>query len=413
MKERRYGMKKIICSLIIFIIIGILPICANAEVPIVVEAVFTDKAITIYWDKVERIRVNNPNIMQEKFISDNEQKKQNIIIEFGNTARPHSQLFLLHYAEGWDSNSQYNPVLFVHGAGKDGDYAADPLGDGTKEGIMQYLRDRGFRVFALTFAHPHGDNYFQREIVAAAVQRIKEVTGASKVDIIAHSKGNMSVRMYVSNVKKSWGEPFKNDVRRYIQLGAPNGGIDYSFRNTWDAWGIMTTGSHGPVPYIYMMIYGIWQNTAYHSLYDVEDGGGAYPGQAQMLARWDSVYALDPFEQDWYTTYYGGWGFASYSKGIDYAIEQGGNLIEILNNSPVDPSVEIATLAGNVNVIDGIVMEDDGPSDGIVFVKSAIMTDPMTANGAKLLEKKVIGLNHVELAYHQNAKEWILTQLTR
>ena len=246
-----------------------------------------------------------------------------------------------------------------------------------------------------------------------AIQRIKDVTGAPKVDIIAHSKGNMSARMYLSNVKKDWGIPFRNDVRRYIQLGAPNGGIDYSFRNTWASWGIMTTGAHGPVPYLNMLIYGTWIDTAYHSLYNLDDGGGAYTGQAQMLSRWDDIYSLDLYEQDWYTTYYGGWGFASYSKGIDYAIEQGGNLIEILNNSPVDPSVEIATLAGNVNVIDGIVMEDDGPSDGIVFVESALMTDPMVSNGAKLLEKKVVELNHVELAYHEDAKRWILMQLTR
>ncbi|WP_432404296.1 esterase/lipase family protein [Wukongibacter sp. M2B1] len=396
-----------------FTLVGFTPQYTYAQSGLEIEETFTDIGVTKYWEKVERIRLNNSNIGKEKFISDNKHKTGNIIEEFGGTAEPSSKLFLLHYAEGWDTGTQQYPVLFVHGAGKNGDYAADPKENDGSDGIMQYLKDNDFKFFSITFAHPHGDNYIQREILAAAIQRIKEVTGAEKVDIIAHSKGNMSARMYVSNVKKSWGQGFDQDVRRYIQLGAPNGGIDYSFRNTWAAWGIMGSNGHGPVPFTRMMIYGFWKNTAYHSLYDSSDGGGAYTGQAQMLTRWDDEYSLGSLEQDWYTAYHGGQGFYSYSKGIDYAIEQGGDLINILKNSPVDSSVQIATLAGNQNVINGVVMENDGPSDGIVFVESALMTEPMTAGGASLLDKRVLSMNHVELAYDNSAKSWIKTQLTR
>lgn len=405
--------KKLLMAAILIVSVVAFPNVGKAASTITVEQTFTDINTTKYWEKVERIRLNDTNITQEKFIPDNEQKKANIITEFGNTAQPSSQLFLLHYASGWNTGTKPYPVLFVHGAGTDGDYAADPKGDGSIEGVMQYLRGNGFKVFSISFAHQHGDNFYQREILAAAISRIKEVTGAEKVDVIAHSKGNMSARMYVSNVKRTWGTDFRNDVRRYIQLGAPNGGIDYSFRNTWAAWGIMSTGEHGPVPYTDMMIYGLWYDTSYHSLYSAADGGGAYTGQSQMLAKWVDKYSLDIYEQDWYTTYYGGQGFYSYSYGIDYAIKQGENLINTLKNSPVASSVQIATLAGNVNVINGITMEDDGPSDGIVFVDSATMTDPMTSGGAVLLEKKVVALNHVELAYDSLAKTWINTQLTR
>ncbi|MCY6372654.1 esterase/lipase family protein [Clostridium ganghwense] len=405
--------KKLVMLFVPIMIVMLFPNIVKAIPTITVEQTFTDINTTKFWAKVERIRLNEPNIVQEKFISDNEHKKSNIITEFGNTECPNSQLFLLHYAEGWDTGSNPIPILFVHGAGKNGDYAADPIGDGSIEGIMQYLKSNGFKVFSITFAHPHGDNFFQREILAAAISRIKEVTGSEKVDLIAHSKGNISSRMYVSNVKRDWGIDFRDDVRRYIQLGAPNGGIDYSFRNTWAAWGIMATGEHGPVPYTSMLIYGLWCNTKYHSLYNEDEGGGAYTGQVQMLAKWVDKYPLDALEQDWYTTYYGGQGFCSYSYGIDHAIQEGENLIDTLKNSPVASSVEIATLAGNVNVINGVTMENDGPSDGIVFVESATMTEPMTATGATLLEKKVISLNHVQLAYDTAAKSWIKTQLTR
>lgn len=408
-------MKKII-SIILFslmLVVQIPAISAIAAPTMTVEQTFTDINTTKYWTKVERIRLNDSNIGQEEFITDNQQQQSNIITEFGGTATPNSQLFLLHYASGWNTGTKPYPVLLVHGAGSDGDYFADPARDGSVSGLMQSLKSSGYKVFSITFAHPHGDNYIQREILAAAIQRIKDVTGAAKVDVIAHSKGNMSSRMYVSNVKKSWGTAFRNDVRRYIQLGAPNGGIDYTFRNTWAAWGIMSTGAFGPVPFTDMLIYGLWCDTSYHSIYGNAEGGGAYPGQAQMLAKWDSTYSLDMFEQDWYTAYYGGWGYYSYSYGIDQAIAEGGNLIALLQQSPVNSSVQIATLAGNNNVINGVVMEDDGPSDGMVFVDSATLTSPMTAGGATLLEKKVLPLSHVELTYDPTAITWVKTQLSR
>lgn len=408
-------MKKLFSTLLACAMVFMLiPVTANATSPtMTVEQTYTNINTTKFWAKVERIRLNESNIGQETFIDDNQQATSNIITEFGNDATPNSQLFLLHYAAGWNTGDKPYPVLLVHGAGSDGDYFADPERDGSTPGLMQALSAQGYKVFSITFAHPHGDNYIQREILAAAIQRIKDVTGATKVDLIAHSKGNMSARMYVSNVKKSWGTAFRGDVRRYIQLGAPNGGIDYSFRNTWAAWGIMATGAFGPVPFTQMTIYGWPYNTAYHSIYNASHGGGAYTGQAQMLARWDGTYGLGLTEQDWYTCYYGGTGYYSYSYGIDEAISEGGNLISVLQQNPVDSSVQLATLAGNYNVIDGVVMEDDGPSDGMIFVQSATMTDPMTAGGATMLAKTVLPLNHVELTYDDTAIAWVEARLAQ
>lgn len=412
MKEEHRMFKRVstLFLIIVMVLVSVAPIYASSNMT--VEATFTDSVTTKYWEKVERIRLNNTGITSEIYISDNEHKAANIITEFG-TARPHAQQFLLHYAEGWNTGAKPYPVLLVHGAGSNGDYYADPRLDGSRDGLKQYLSGAGYRVFSITFAHPHGDNYYQREVLDAAIDRIKSVTGASKVDIIAHSKGNMSTRMYVSNVKKSYGSAYDQDVRRYIQIAAPNGGIDYTFRNTWAAWGIMTSNSFGPVPFTKMLIYGFWNNTAYHSIYGAADGGGAYTGQAQMLARWDSVYSLGSTEQDWYTAYHGGWGFFSYSKGIDYAINQGGNLIATMQQSPVDGGVAIATLSGNKNTLEGIVLENDGPSDSVLFVESAMMTEPMTAGGATLLEKKTMHYNHIELTYEEPAMSWVKTQLER
>lgn len=363
-----------------------------------------------YWEKVELLRDFNKNISQEKFINDNKHKNKEVIDAFNGDASPNSQCFLLHYAPGWDTGTKENPVILIHGAGKSGNFFIDPLENNTTEGLAQYLSNKGYKVFAVTFAHPHGDNYFQREILADAIEKVKAVTNTNKVDIIAHSKGNMSARMYLSNVKKDWGTEYRGDVRRYIQLGAPNGGIDFTFRNPNMAWSIMATGAYGPVPYTKMLIYGLWMDTTYHSIYSE---GGAYPGQSQMLARWDKIYPLNIYQQDWYTTYHGGLGFASYSYGIDYAIAQGGNLIEIIKNSPIGEGVEVAILSGNKNIINGIPWETTGPSDGLIFVESATDTSAMETAGANIVANDIYYLNHLELAYDKSAMDWINYQLSR
>lgn len=220
----------------------------------------------------------------------------------------------------------------------------------------------------------------------------------------------MFARMYLSNVKKDWGTEYRGDVRRYIQLGAPNGGIDFTFRNPNMAWSIMATGAYGPVPYTKMLIYGLWMDTTYHSIYSE---GGAYPGQSQMLARWDKIYPLNIYQQDWYTTYHGGLGFTSYSNGIDYAIAQGGNLIEMLRASPISDGIEIAILSGDKNIINGIPWETTGPSDRLIFVDSATDTSNMEVAGANIIANDTYYLNHLELAYDKSALDWIDFQLSR
>lgn len=403
------GKKRISLALLLIIIVNVLltDVYATSDFDYSPINIFDD---SIYWEKIELLKDSNRNIKQEKFIKDNEHNIQEIISSFNGDASPNSQYFLLHYAPGWDTGTKETPVILVHGAGKSGNFFIDPLENSSTTGLAQYLVTKGYKVFAITFAHPHGDNYYQSEILSDAIEKVKAVTNSDKVDIIAHSKGNVPARMYLSNVKKSWGTSYRGDVRRYIQLGAPNGGIDFTFRNPNMAWSIMATGAYGPVPYTKMLLYGLWSDTTYHSIYSE---GGAYPGQSQMLARWDKTYPLNIYQQDWYTTYYGGLGFASYSYGIDYAINQGGNLIEILKNSPIGSGVEIAILSGNKNIINGIPWEITGASDGLIFVKSATDTSSMEEAGANIIANDTYYLNHLELAYSKSAMEWVYYQLSR
>ncbi len=191
------------------------------------------------------------------------------------------------------------------------------------------------------------------------------------------------------------------------------------------------------------------------------DGQDLFPGQRQLLARqdyelpgampWLGTYAS---QQDWYTTYEGGTGFYSESDGIDQAIAEGGSLIQSLHGKGIDPSVEIYLMAGEnplmpssfetmvteyygtvfaeafydglgafseliaeaigdalvgVGVSEGeiqglasgalILGEITGPSDGLVFVTSALDSTALTGRGAIVVESYTANLSHLDLLY--------------
>lgn len=276
---------------------------------------------------------------------------------FGSTT-PHSSAALLHMGLG-ESVASGTPILLVPGAGDNGVRAFV---------TMATRLDRGLRpVYALTFAHPHGDVFQQAEMVANAIARIKARTGATQVDVVAHSKGGIAAAVYMSHNGSAWGHSaydsqgteYRGDVRRAVFVATPLGGIDTAFRwpggnlaslegdtalspTSWTTWYPYTTAN----PYLT------------ESLLDQHIGGGGldyFPGHRQILARWDGVYAL-PGEQtwmgvyalqpDWMTTYYGGLGFQSWSEGIDEAIDAGGGLIAALHDRGVDPGIALFLLAG-------------------------------------------------------------------
>jgi pimeloyl-ACP methyl ester carboxylesterase len=273
------------------------------------------------------------------------------------TSTPHSSQFLVHVGLH-EPTATGTPILFVPGAGD----------NGSRGFITLATRlDRINRpVFALTFAHPHGDVFQQAEIVADAVALIRERTGAELVDVVGHSKGGIAATVYASHhAGADWGSPayaqhgttYRGDIRRLLLIATPLGGVDTSYRwpginlvgldadtaispTSWDRYYPSTTA----LPLVY------------EDLSDQDmmpDGRDLFPGQRQLLARqaptlpgespWLGVYALQP---DWYSTYEGGIGFQSRSDGIDAAIVQGGDLISRLRQVGVDPGVEVFMLAG-------------------------------------------------------------------
>lgn len=355
-----------------------------------------------FWEKVELYRVKGLKGEREEFCEENQHLDLDIIAHFG-TNTPSADQYLLHFAPGWDRNQHNIPIILVHGAGLDATSYTDLFAMGFK-GLQQQLMEIGYRVFAVTFPHAHGDNFFQAEQLADAISRVKDLTGVEKVDLIAHSKGGIATRIYLSNMANT---TFRHDVRRYIMLGVPNMGLDFSFRNPLFNYLVYVSGSNGTMSWDKILSLGTMVDTSKRSIYS----DGCFPGQKQMLYRWDDEYELDVLQQDWWTTYYGGWGFVSHSHGIKRAIEEGGSLVEKLNKKGLEAGIEFSLMAGDNHIFNAVPGEESGPSDGIVFVDSALYSESLEKRGAVLKEKTILPVNHMELLFSRKVCRWIDKQL--
>jgi triacylglycerol lipase len=81
----------------------------------------------------------------------------------------------------------------------------------------------GERVRAISFQDPVGSNEDHALEVAAAVAEMRERTGSSQVDIVAHSMGGLAVRHFLATESQA------EATRRVVFLGTPQ-------RGTWVAY---------------------------------------------------------------------------------------------------------------------------------------------------------------------------------
>jgi len=371
------------------------------------EAAFTD--VTNGWLRVERWLDTTTGFRQESYPPDGRGDQDGERLRyFAGVRQPFSGRFLLYYALGWDSALGGTPVLLVHGANDNADRAyANPnelggFGCGAlvcpETGLMQDLVARGYRVFAIGFAHKQGDNLMQAQQVGDAIAVITSRLEVDDVDVIGWSKGVMSARAYVSGIAPAWGRGYAQDVRKLVSLGGPNGGYDYPYAHGWAHDFSIYTECGGtvnaPSPHSLMTCRGLRRRHPELSI-DPADGWDAYPGQRQMLARWDGVFGLDQTQVDWWTTYYGGRGSATVGRGIQSAIDAG-SLIPDLHEYAVPASVRTYLLAGASPTIVGIYNENRGPSDGVVFIVSALDTSGIeTVAGTAI----VPAVNHLQLGW--------------
>lgn len=395
---------------------GLLGLCGFLSIPSYatqLEATFTSN-IQNGWAKVERLASTNTNINAEAFPSDGRGNQTGQIATFFASSQPHSKRFLLHFAPNWNASSGKNPILLIHGANQDSDIAwANPNNAGDygcgvstcpNTGLMQALNSTGFQVFAVTFAHKNGDSFIWSQIIHEAIERVKAVTGANKVDVISWSKGAFNARMYVSSTTR-WNAPYGNNIGQLIMLGGPNNGIDWSFRHGWNHTFAVYPGCggviNGPTAHDNIVCYGIWWDGSDNWVYDA----AYFPGAAQMLKPQDDLYTLPMYEQDWYTTYYGGLGYYTYGRGIDSFMAD--SLVDEVRQHPTPYTVDVHNLCGDNANIALIHNEHTGPSDGVVFESSCRDNVGIgTESGSNTLS-----INHLQLGWHSSAINQIINWL--
>ncbi len=473
-------------------LLALLPAAAQATSsfdPTTSEATFDDTSPLVtdveglpLWDRIERHQDPDAALFRQEDFADGQEWDDSDVLAphlaslFGSPT-PSSDRFLLHFAPGWAFAPRDVPVLLVPGTSSSASGVFGPL--------ARSLAARGRAVFALSFAHPNGDCFQQAEQVANAIARVRELTGAAQVDLVGHSKGGIASAVHLGHrAGMSWGDantrgarfsdrgtPYQGDVRRFVAAGVPFGGVDTAFR--WTATHLATAlGSPALVAsawtYYYPMtttVLGVSDDLRGVDLWPEE--ADSFPGQRQVLAPWDDVHELPgarpelgvfALQQDWLTTWVGGFGLYSLSPGLDDAIEAGGGLIERLAQAPLDPAVELSVLAGANPLIpvdraavdpdvlgdqlpdflglqssayrdllegplasdfpdllvtdaeidalsdaDMILGEITGLSDGLVFAASATDTAGLLSDGATLVEQTVVQLSHLDLLFASTA----------
>lgn len=378
------------------------------------------------WTRIELIKNTDRHFTFEKFHYKS-RRTHSITKKAFKTSQPGSDRFLLHFAPNWNKATRPVPVLLVHGAGDNATRAFthpwvfDIPEDGKikRPGIMQDLVKKGFAVFAITFSHPHGDNFLQAEQLANAIARVRQITGSEKVDVLCHSKGAMAVRIYASDLGENvseyaWLTPFQNDIRKALFVASPLKGIDTAYRYYAYNFTVMYQDLAAPMGASRITWQGSSCSTAKHN--------ELFPGQFQMLHNWvrDGI----PFNYQSNTAdmnlsrnalYFGGATTLLSSHGIESAIQAGGNVIELLCKKGMDPSVSCYILAGKKQEIDHVdffwislpVGEFADSSDGVLFLKSATYKEGLTARGAKVKSVKVIDEHHVGVTVWPEALNYI------
>lgn len=293
------------------------------------------------------------------------------------------------------------PILLVPGATETGHYFLEPCADG-RPGLPQFLKAAGRRVFAVTFSHPQDDNFQQAEQLANALDRVKDLTGSPKVDMVAHSKGGIAARILASGLRQPWMRPYEELLRRLVLVGVPNGGVDFFFRYPqFNRTLLSELGEilNWPSPWHQVRNEeGEWESIEERSY-----GSDYWPGQRQLLGRWDHRFPLPKTGPDWESTYHGGEGEESQSHGLDHYIELGDNLIERLRQTPPCSTLEVALVAGTSPTMPAFLNDTSGPSDGIVFVESAL---DLPAGALSVMRKK-LPLHHRDLVCAEPALEFI------
>lgn len=129
------------------------------------------------------------------------------------TSSPRSDALAGCETAGTSGSVQHDPILFVHG------YAGN--GGNWQEMKARFLADgwQPNELYSCNYSFT-ASNVVSATEIGAQVDAIKELTGASRVDIVAFSIGSVSSRYYLKNLGGS------TQIDAWVSLAGPNHGTD-------------------------------------------------------------------------------------------------------------------------------------------------------------------------------------------
>lgn len=389
------------------------------------------------WDKIEKHRDFHPRFARTSFHPKLSQLYPQTRQAFGSETPPDRD-FLLYRATGWEQATGV-PVLLVHGANDDATrrwaYPTSRFADSHTKvpGLMQYLSERGIPVFGISFSHYHGDNLYQGEQIANAITRIRkllnrESDASFKLDLVSYSKGAMAVRAYLQSAAEYYHKKFltayRGDVRRVCFIGGPIGGIDLPFRYYPYNLNIQLRDLPAPLGASKLRVGMIMQKTGINHIHS-----GYWPGQLQMIhdqrllgvPHGPLSLTLDA-NQTGRALVEGGNSAFLQSDGLEAARKAGGRMIEVLNSKGLPSNIRAILIGGTLPVLFDEVHPNwpfpEGaqiiaPNDGLIFLRSALYVDGLTAQGAKILATKAFALNHLGLSRNTEVFDYVFQQLSQ
>lgn len=360
----------------------------------------------VSWSSVELLRVDNPRLGQRIFHPRAVQREPEIVAAFGS-ASPSSDTVLLHTYEA-PGAERGAPVILVHGANRNAAYFLDPHEDGSfRDPLPEALRRAGRQVYAVSFAHNQDDNWWWCEALNEAILAVSSRHGG-RVVLLGHSKGGVAVRLAAT----PWRpvdriRDLSRMVERLLLIGCPNGGVDFFYRYPSVNLAFSGPGSEAilnwPTSWSSINMWGRW--TKLPQWY----GGtpSLYPGQAQLLGRWREVYPLPGLDPNEEMTYEGGESLIGKGRGISEEMAAAGDMIGELRRRATPPEIAVALLAGASPTMPGVLNDTTGPSDGIVYVQSALEYP----EGSSVVEARALPVHHKALIAEPSAQAAIVEAL--
>lgn len=125
-------------------------------------------------------------------------------------------LVIVHHGNAPTPPTPY-PVVLVHGWTVAGD---DTLASSEFRFLKSYADRDGIPMFYVQGVKPENTLYQNAAVIRDEIARVKQETGADKVNLVGFSMGGMNSRAYLET------SLYGNDVNRVIILGTPQAGVE-------------------------------------------------------------------------------------------------------------------------------------------------------------------------------------------